>query len=228
MSELQTHYDLMWKESWENLKEGRLFKDPYLKSKEDKRIGITLRIRPNQEVLDTILAFQRELKKIEPSQYYYPIETVHWTVLSIISCSADVRTDQLKVLTEYEYVISEELRNIGSFEILLRGLTLSKVGPLIQGYPQSADLDRLRDGLRERFRKSDLMHSIDTRYAIRTAHSTVMRYQEDLVDQKAYMKFLSHHKNIDFGTAHINQFELVINDWYHRSDKTEIMRTFSL
>jgi len=49
----------------------------------DIRCGVNLIYRPSQEVAALVAALQRELRSIEPGQYYYPTADLHLTVFEI-------------------------------------------------------------------------------------------------------------------------------------------------
>jgi hypothetical protein len=70
----------------------------------DKRFGLTLVIKPQIEIQNTIQNFLKELKEIEPEQYYYSNSDLHVTVLSIISCYEGFNLADITV-SEYAKII---------------------------------------------------------------------------------------------------------------------------
>ena len=84
--DLKAHYRKLYVESLEMITADRYELDTLIDSKDDRRFGITLVIRPSDEVKEAIQSFLEALKKVEPYQYYYPSSDIHITVMSIISC----------------------------------------------------------------------------------------------------------------------------------------------
>ncbi|MBU2915743.1 mutarotase [Reichenbachiella agariperforans] len=226
---LGQHYEEMWRLGWQGLQHSDYFIDSHLTSLEDDmRFGLTLRIRPDAEVLSRLAAFQDELIEVAPEQYHYPSSTIHVTGLSVISCSTEVRLGDLEDLSPYITLIQQALKGVKNTSILFQGLTLSPVGLLIQGFPNDSVLEQLRSQLREAFRASVIKHSMDARYTLKTAHTTIMRYQQALADPKQYEAFVLEHKERVFGASPVTVLELVINDWYHTPGRTKVVHAFEL
>ncbi|MNR38408.1 hypothetical protein D3C85_1565090 [compost metagenome] len=91
---------------------------------------------------------------------------------------------------------------------------------MIQGFPTDESLNILRDKLRANFQKSALKQSIDSRYPIATAHSTVMRFQEKLDNPEKMIAVVEKFRDHDFGEFTVDKLELVYNDWYQRKSNT--------
>ncbi|WP_231481145.1 hypothetical protein [Sediminibacter sp. Hel_I_10] len=83
---LESHYKKLYNESISKISSDSYEIDELIDSKKDNRFGITLLIRPSIEIKEKIQNFIKEIKKIEPNQYYYPNSDIHITVMSIISC----------------------------------------------------------------------------------------------------------------------------------------------
>lgn len=79
-------------------------------------------------------------------------------------------------------------------------------------------LNEIRDNLRAAFKNSSLEQSLDKRYSIQTAHSTVVRFKNKFEEKDSFLKIIEKYKNFDFGTFNVNNFELVSNDWYQRDE----------
>jgi len=69
---MERRYNEMWKNARSQFISGTCSIDDSIDDAEDLRRGITLLAKPNQEVKNEISSFQRELKEIEPDQYYQP------------------------------------------------------------------------------------------------------------------------------------------------------------
>jgi len=225
--ELYEYYEELYKRSIEKIKSGEYQIDPLIDSPHDKRAGLTILIRPPAEVKDKIHRFLEELKSIDSAQYYYPHSDIHITVMSVISCYEGFHLDRISI-PAYETLIAESLKGIKNIKIKLHGITASDSCVMIRGYPQGSLLDTLRDNLRTNFINSDLEQSIDKRYAIKTAHSTVVRFQNRLNNTTEYLKILEKYKNMEFGEFLVKELEMVFNDWYQRERNTKRLQSFGL
>lgn len=225
--ELQTHYDQMWNSSVDKLTRGEYFIDPNLKVR-DNRMGITLRIRPDEVTIDKISTFQKELCEVLPEQFHYPKETVHMTVLSIVSCSEENHLSDLNDCKLYIDLISEVLENERSFEIEHSGVTLGDVGLLLQGFPKQDALNALRERIRGKLEESELASALEKRYKINSAHSTVMRYQQELKNIAGFVSWSERQRDRKLGVTKVGKLELVMNDWYHSPEQTKICKTWEL
>lgn len=224
---LTQHYDQLYKTSSEIISTGKYSIDSELKNESDSRFGITLLIRPNDEIKANIHTFLNELRKAEPEQYFYPDSDIHITVMSIISCSSDFTLNQISA-KEYIEVICRSLVDVEKIQIHFKGITASPSALMIQGFPSDETLNNLRNRLRENFKNSGLQQSIDSRYSISTAHSTVMRFQEKLHDPKKLIEIAEKFRDYDFGEFEVKNLELVYNDWYQRKSTTRVLGDFGL
>nr|WP_294779389.1 2'-5' RNA ligase family protein [uncultured Flavobacterium sp.] len=227
MDNLKERYDKLYKTSAEAISAGKYSIDTELKNETDSRFGITLVIRPNDEIKANIQHFINELKKAEPEQYFYPDTDIHITVLSIISCSTTFNLNQIS-LNEYIEIICRSLVEVEKIKIHYKGVTASPSAIMIQGFPSDETLNNLRNRLRENFKNSNLQQSIDSRYEISTAHSTIMRFQEKLHNPKKLTQITAEFRDYDFGEFDVKSIELVYNDWYHRKSTTRVLGDFGL
>lgn len=224
---LTEQYNQLYKSSSEAISEGKYAIDSELKNESDSRFGITLLVRPNDEIKANIKHFIDELKKAEPEQYYYPDSDIHITVMGIISCSEEFNLNQISP-NEYIEVICRSLVEVNKIKIHYKGVTASPAAIMIQGFPSDETLNNLRNRLRENFKKSGLQQSIDSRYTISTAHSTIMRFQEKLQDPKKLIQIAEKFRDYDFGEFEVKSIELVYNDWYQRKSTTRVLGDFGL
>jgi 2'-5' RNA ligase len=223
---LKEHYNELYKKSSEAILSGNYKLDSQINDKSDSRFGITLLIRPNETIKANIQLFLDELKVIDPLQYYYPDSDIHITVMSIISCYEGFSLDKITI-TDYIEIIQKSLIDVNEIKIKFQGVTVSPSALMIQGFPTDESLNNLRDRLRENFKKSTLQQSIDSRYTISTAHSTVMRFQEKLQNPKQLIAFSEKFRDFDFGEFKVENLELVYNDWYQREENTIHLEGFS-
>lgn len=214
---LVEHYNNLYKESIQKIKSDDYQTDDLIDSTLDNRFGITLIVRPTISVKNNIQTFLNDLKAIEPDQYYYPESDIHVTVLSIISCYKGFDLAQISIL-DYVALIKKSITSQKSIEIEFRGITASPSCIMIQGFLSDDTLNDIRDTLRINFKNSNLQQTIDQRYTIQSAHSTVVRFRKRLTKKDDYIKVLDHYRDYYFGTSTINTIELVYNDWYHRKE----------
>lgn len=221
------HYKKLYEVSIRKIENGDALIDPLIDSPCDRRFGITLLIRPPQNIKVRIQAFLDKLKQIDQSQYYYPESDIHITVMSIVSCYEGFKLEQIAI-SDYINLIEESLNGIDSFKIQLKGITASDSGIIVQGFPENDTLNKLRDNLRTNFKKSLLEQSIDKRYSIKTVHSTVVRFRKPIQKRDSFVAFLERKKNAVFGTFEVKELELVFNDWYLRQENTKLLANFNI
>lgn len=224
---LTEHYDQLYKKSSEVILAGNYKLDLQINNESDSRFGITFIIRPSEIIKANIQSFLDELKAIEPNQYYYPDSDIHITLMSIISCYDGFSLDAINV-HEYIDLIQQSLVILEKIKIEFRGVTASPSAIMIQGFPTDESLNNFRDKLREDFKKSSLQQSIDSRYAISTAHSTVLRFQEKLENPQKLMQVVEKYRDYDFGEFQVENLELVYNDWYQREKNTIHLAEFRI
>ncbi|CAM3431562.1 2'-5' RNA ligase family protein [Flavobacterium chungbukense] len=227
MNDLTEHYNQLFETSAKTITAGKYSIDLELKNQSDSRFGITLLIRPNEEIKANIEHFIHELKKVEPEQYFYPDSDIHITVMSIISCSENFTLNQISP-KEYIEIICRSLVDVDKIKIHYKGVTASPSALMIQGFPRDETLNNLRNKLRENFKNSGLQQSMDTRYSIFTAHSTIMRFQEKLHNPKKLIEIAQKFRDYDFGEFDVKNLELVYNDWYQRKSTTKVLGDFGL
>lgn len=224
---LTEHYNQLYKSSSEAILSGNYRLDAKINDPSDSRFGITLLLRPSEKIKANIQLFLEELKAIEPSQYYYPDSDIHITVMSIISCYEGFSLDKI-VVENYIEIIQKSLADLAEIKIEFRGITASNSAIMIQGFPSDESLNDLRDKLRENFKNSALEQSIDSRYSIATAHSTVMRFREKLQNPEQLIQIANQFREYNFGEFKADKLELVFNDWYQRERNTIQLKDFPL
>ncbi|RSK33112.1 2'-5' RNA ligase family protein [Hymenobacter metallilatus] len=201
--------------------------DPLLHSAQDTRRGLTLLARPPAAVTAAIDSILVDFRRIEPAQYYYPASDIHLTILSIISCYAGFALSQIEPAA-YRQAVGQITRLARPFRIRYEGLTASPGGIMVQGFPEDDGLENLRDAVRQFFRHSALQQSIDTRYSIHTAHSTIIRFTQPLADAPALIARLTKYQEACIGTCEVDTVELVYNDWYQRAGNTVLLEKYAL
>lgn len=225
--DLIEHYNQLYTKSSQAILAGNYSLDCEINNPSDNRFGITLLIRPDQRVKARIKLFLEKLKAIDPTQYYYPDSDMHITVMSIISCYSGFDYDMIPI-PSYIEIIQKSIFDSGEIKIAFKGVTASASAIMIQGFPSGESLNNLREKLRENFKKSTLEQSIDSRYTIAAAHSTVMRFQEKLQNPDQLIAVVEQYRDYDIGEFTVENIEFVYNDWYQREKNTVLLKNFIL
>ncbi len=225
--DLRKHYQNLYEDSLEKIKSDNYQIDNLIDSFPDNRFGLTLIIRPSATVKNEIQKFLKRLKSVEPNQYYYPNSDIHVTVMSIISCYNGFDLSQINP-TDYVNVIQNSLKNLTCFEIEFDGVTVSPSCIMVQGFLNNNTLNFIRDKLRLNFKQSELEQTIDKRYSIQTAHSTISRLRKPLTKKAEYLELIEEYRSFNFGKFPVETLELVYNDWYHKKEHIKELHKFKL
>lgn len=224
---LAEHYNKLYTDSITKIEAGNFEIDHLIDSDDDYRFGITLLIRPDENTKANIQHFLDKVKLIEPDQYYYQNSDIHITVMSIISCYDGFDLEKINI-QDYVSVIKHVIEKHKNFTIQFKGITASPSCILLQGFFESDTLNEIRDQLRFSFKNSTLQQSLDQRYAIQTAHSTIIRFKENLTNKNAFLAIVEKYRDFDFGTFKVEKMELVYNDWYQRTQFVKNLHEFEL
>jgi 2'-5' RNA ligase len=225
--DLQQHYDAMRTEAFRQLAQGQAELDLQIESEDDTRRGITLLARPPAAIRMRLEELLADFRSVEPDQYFYPASDMHLTILSIISCYSNFTLELIEPAA-YREAVRYILEQVRPFTISFTGLTASVGGIMVQGFPQDTGLQQLRQKLRDYFRSSSLQQSIDQRYSIQTAHSTIMRFKSPLQNTAALLAKISAHQQEFIGSFAVDTVELVYNDWYQRAANTVLLEAYTL
>jgi len=225
MNLIKEHYDRLYENSIQQIRGNDYSIDNQIDSVSDKRFGLTLIIRPDTETKNKIQVFLDELKAIDPDQYYYPNSDIHITVMSIISCYDDFDVASISIL-DYVAIIEKSLVDIGKIEINFQGVTASPSAIMLQGFTNTNSLNDLRNNLRTQFKDSGLEQSIDKRYSIQTAHSTVARFRKPISNKEKLLAIVEKYRDYNFGKFKVDGYYLVYNDWYQREKRVKELHKF--
>lgn len=120
----------------------------------------------------------------------------------------------------YIDVFHSALKNAGKIEIRYQGVSASPNCIVIQGFPTSDTLERLRNELRTQLTEAGVRVTFDSRYKLVTAHSSIIRFKAPLNDAQQLLALCQRYRNHDFGRVVLEDFELVFNNWYQNLDVT--------
>ncbi|SFC80706.1 hypothetical protein SAMN04487987_10146 [Algibacter pectinivorans] len=218
---------MLYEKSLEKIISDNYTIDKLIDSSKDNRFGITLLIRPPLEIKNEIQKFLNELRILDSNQYYYENTDIHITIMSLISCYAGFKLEDIDV-AKYNNLIKKSLSNISEIEIEFKGVTASPSCFMIQGFMKNESLNNLRNNLRTHFKSSHLQQSLDKRYTIQTAHTTVVRFKEKLNNKTDFLKIIEKYRTHNFGSFKVKNIELVYNDWYQRVKFVKKLSEFSI
>jgi 2'-5' RNA ligase len=225
---LQERYNGLWSTTFAVLRTGRLESDPILAAHGvDQRRGLTVIARPSANVRQRVATFLRELRSLEPDQYYYSPSEFHVTVLSLFTATID-HGPFLGSLEGYEAAVDSALRNVAPIQIDFTGITASPAAVMIQGFCDNEMLNEVRDALRFQLRSRGLVEGVDARYRLETAHMTVARFRAPLRDSERFATMLKRSRRLPFGQTLITTVNLVKNDWYMSRQSLEILKRYKL
>ncbi len=221
------HYNKLYQDSIQKIRSDSYKIDKLIDSTNDKRFGITLLFRPDSSVKANIQRFLSEIRSIEPNQYFYRDSDLHVTVMSIISCYDGFNLSQVNI-DNYIDTIKKSISGLGRFNIEFKGLTASPSCLMVQGFLENNSLNLIRDNLRVNFKNTDIEQSIDKRYAIQTAHSTILRLKHQLNNKESFLEKVNDYRDFYFGNFEVDTLELVFNDWYQRKEFVRTLYKFRL
>lgn len=221
-------YDQLWESSLSAFQQRHYKLDPFLhRLSEDTRRGLTVVLRPSERVKHAIQSMLRNFRNTLPDQHYYDPGELHTTVLTLISCETDFSLSNLD-LQAYIETVDAGLRHQKRPAISYQGISASNSAIMVQGFPTDSGLEDIRDSLRKTFRSAGLYNTIDKRYKLITAHSTVMRFTSvpDPVANEVFVDLLASYRQKDFGICTPSEIELVLTDWYMSRTNSQVLARF--
>lgn len=193
---------------------------------QDKRLGLTLIVRPSAEVAGQLTAINNLLRQSAPQHFYYDQPRLHFTILSIINASDPPKVSR-DLAMDYEKPIREVMEVFPTFEVKFSGICATPSSIIARGFPLDDKLERLRDAIRERLHSIGLGSGLDERYQIHGAHITLGRFRI-LEDFLPLVNILDQMSNIPLGSMHVQYAQLVLNDFYMSPGKVQPIAEFTL
>jgi hypothetical protein len=226
--ELYSLYESMWQEAWSKVRGGQIACDELAFKKElDGRRGLSLVARLAPEVVQNIGAFLETLREIEPEQYYYPVNDIHLTILSLLT-AAEHNQEQLAQAGDFIPAVEAALSGVPAFGLDTVGVTLTATAVLAQGFPEDSALQQVRDRIRATLTAQELGGGLDRRYHQRAAHHTLMRFTAPLRSADQFAQALMAYRGYPFGSSTIAAVDLAIHDWYLSADRLTVLKTYRL
>lgn len=228
ISEAQEIYNQLYHSSKHLVRAGEINIDQnLLDQKNDHRRGLSIILRPDSNTANQIKRFQDEMQKLESRQYYQPKTDLHITVLSIITAYDGFKMEKIDI-EHYSNIISEALKNREKFSISLQGVTCSTGAVMIQGFDESGSLQSMRENIKQAFKNSKIKDSLDSRYILKTAHFTVVRFMQHLTDPQSYFEIIEKNRDHYFGSFEISELDFVYHDWYQSDERLQILKKVKL
>jgi 2'-5' RNA ligase len=224
---LRAHYDAMWDDAWPAIAGGDVECDLHLAGGLDPRRGMSLIARPDPALMVRFDALLARLADVDPRQYRQPRADMHLTVLSLLTVTEDY-APHLARRADFVAAVRAAVEGLPAFDIDVDGIAISRGAVLARGYPRDDTLERLRARLRDALRARGLDGSLDRRYRLVTAHTTLLRFVAPLADPGRFAAALADMRDEPLGTMHVETLQLVVNDWYMSSAAVEPIETFTL
>lgn len=219
-SHLQIHYDAMWDAAAGAVVHGNIEYDQHVTAGRDPRRGLTLIARPDPALQARLHSLLDRLAASEPHQYRYPVTDMHVTILALFTVTEDPAS-QLRRLADYCTAVRTALDGLEAFEIDFHGITMSRGAVVAQGFPRGPALETLRERLRVELHHQGLGASLDQRYRLVTAHTTLFRFVSPLQEAQRFTALLESLRHEPLGRMAVNEVELVKNDWYMSSSSVK-------
>jgi len=225
---LRKRYDQLWLRAFARIRTGKIDRDPVLEARTpDRRRGCTVIVRPSAAVKKSVALFLRELRRLEPDQYYYAVSEFHITVLSLFTATVDFEPFAVQK-ERYIQAVDAALKSTTPIRIVLDGITASPGTVMIQGLFETNELHELRDGLRRQLQLHGLEKGVDERYRLETAHMTAVRFRAPLHHAERFAKALEQARRRPFGLMTVRTLSLVENDWYMSRRATVLLKRYRL
>lgn len=224
---LQSHYDTMWDRAFGAVARGDIDCDTRLTAGRDLRRGLTLIARPGPALRARFEFLLDRLGLSEPQQYRYPEADMHVTILPLFT-AIENPVSELTRLSDYVNAVLTALDGIEAFDIKFNGITMSRSAVLAQGFPHGPALETLRERLRTQLRDVGLHASLDQRYRLITAHSTLIRFVAPLHNPQHFVEQLKYLRHEPLGCMQVNEVELVVSDWYMSSNSLDRIAKLAL
>ena len=139
----------------------------------DIRHGVNLICLPNQAIVDHITALQRRLFQYEPTQYYYPGRDLHLTLVEI--CHSRAEEEAQHLASAVQSIVPFFLERQQPAAVLDDPVLIhDSRGAALNFLPRDEQLQHLRQVLRDELALNGI--TIASRYAVMSAHITLLRY----------------------------------------------------
>jgi 2'-5' RNA ligase len=221
-------YDRLWAEARDSFAAGVVRADPHLRDRtRDTRRGISLIIRPDAATIERISAIMNDLRAFAPEQHFYRPDELHMTVLSLISVADQFDLDAVPLAT-YRAVCEAVIPSTPPFDVRYYGLAASPDSVFVCGDSAGNALNVLRDRLRTALHEAGLGGTLDRRYRLITAHSTIQRFVSTPRDLPGLAEYIATRRDHDLGCFAVAEIAFVRNDWFMSHDAVMVLGRYGL
>ncbi len=212
-SRIQAGYDRMWQQGYGDLVRGDVDADP-VPDDTSKRWGLSIIARIPSDQAGIFTQASAALQPWTGAQHtFYAASTLHITVRSCEFYRSTIPQDDAALL-DYQRVLHEVAAQIPPFSILYRGLAANRTGIIVQGFPQSEHLQRLRATLHQRLQQLGRAGGPEAEQVRYGAHVSLAVFAGPLIDPQALADSVERLRTHAYGTVTLSSLEVVR---YHRT-----------
>jgi hypothetical protein len=178
-------------------------------------------------LLKQITAVEAQLEKIGVGQFFYPLESLHISLLGCTPRLSSVDPFTSEKIAKIQTVCSRILEGVGKIEMDLCGVNITGAQVFIQVYPRDRRWAELRQKLEDALRNAGeepLTYSDKL-----PIHMNIMRITHDdrqqLAQLLALIRKLRHH---EIGTLQISTIEFLLTDFVVSSTNTQVYKKIYL
>lgn len=190
----------------------------------DHRMGLTLLVTLEGEVIDHFKGVHGALQPIEPYQYYYPASDIHITIMDMVGAKEGFKFDR-NLIRQYQEIFEQVIPTIPQFKVHFKGVTTSNGAVIAKGYYDPA-LYQLRESVRYMARKRNIF--MEERYESFTAHSTIVRFKDKMRKHGEFLESIRKMDTVDLGSMVVKDIEFVYHDWYNIDYKKVVLSKYQL
>ncbi|WP_195987042.1 2'-5' RNA ligase family protein [Clostridium sp. D53t1_180928_C8] len=217
---LENLYESIMNKGITAIENNKEYVDSLIEDKTDTRMGITLAIRPSENLKKEIMNIERKIREVENNQYYYPENDYHITLLDIITARQGFiyTTEQVE---NCKKITINAVKDLKQFEIKLKGVIASDGAIMVKGFYE-VEMELLRQRLRQSILDNNM--NLDERYPTISSHITIARFKNKIQERKGLIEILKEYENYDFGTLKVSEIELIYHNWY--DSKKEVLEKY--
>lgn len=208
---LQEGYERMWAAGASDIRTGTVDADP-VPTETTLRWGVSIVATfssPLSMTFEKLADYCRRLCG-ENHTFYHRVNA-HMTVRSCEFYRAGVSHDDVAI-GNYRTALAEVCAAYDPFEIAYRGVNANRTGIIVQGYPVTTTLPRIRDALHLRLRDLGAHHGPEENGVRRTAHTSIAVFGGLIANPAALYGWLNANRKAWYGAASMTHLSLVKYD----------------
>ena len=216
MNRIQVYFDELWEESKRNLLKGKVTPVKFVDGKyvDVDYILTTVVILKDQKKspIGKIMEIQRELASVDPLHYYYPIESLHMTLIGCTQRYKDLSFFSKRRVNKILGLCSRVFKpEIGSMMMEMRGINVAGSSIFIQVFPNDDKFEKLVKELIMLLKENGEKPLEFPR--IRYAHVSIAKLtHNDTSKLKLLVEKIDELRSIQIGKLMVDNIDLVITD----------------